>query len=394
MSSQDNKYMQMALKLAQRGIGSVEPNPAVGCVIVKSDQIIGRGWHEEFGGPHAEINAVGDCKTLGVSPADATMYVTLEPCCHQAKTPPCTDAIIAAKLAKVVVAMLDPSEHARGRGIEQLRNAGIEVQTGVCENEAKLLNAPFIKFATTGKCWVILKWAQSIDGKLAYADKAAERWISGRQSRKDAQNLRRRAGAILVGINTVLADDPLLTTRHVRSLHRSSAGLPKELTSNGACPSKDKKATRIVLDSYLRIPLDCKLLATANDAPVLILTSRRTVRTNTRKHEQITQKGAEVLIFPDTPGQSNLYFLLDELSKRGLPQLLVEGGPMVITSFLKEKLADQIVVYIAPKILGARGKIDISEPMAELSEAVGLQHVDTKRLGDDVCLTGLLKNSA
>ena len=363
----DEKYMQMALKLAQRGIGLVEPNPAAGCVIVKSSQIIGKGWHKKFGGPHAEINAISDCKTLGVSPAGATMYVTLEPCCHRGKTGPCTDAIIAAKLAKVVVAMIDPSEHAAGRGIEQLRNAGISVQAGVCENEAKLLNAPFIKSATTGKCWVVLKWAQSIDGKLAYADENNERWLSNEQSRKDAHKLRRRVQGILVGIGTVLADDPLLTAR----------------------PSRGKQPTRIVLDSQLRIPLDCKLLATAKKAPVLIITSAEAVRTNSQKQEKITQKGAEVLTVPTTQGRCDICFLLDELSRRGIAQLLVEGGPSVIASFLKERFADEICVYIVPKILGGYGSIEKPEPMAELAKAVGLHHVDIKRFGDDVRLTGL-----
>jgi len=372
MVDQDKKYMRVSLKLARRGIGSVEPNPAVGAVLVKANQVIGKGWHKKFGGPHAEINALQDCKTLGVNPRGATMYVSLEPCCHQAKTGPCTEAIIAAGVVKVVVATIDPSEHANGRGIEQLRNAAIVVQTGVCEPQARLLNAPFFKFTTTGKTWVILKWAQSIDGKVAYADKSRERrWISGEQSRKDVHKLRRRAGGILVGINTVVADDPLLTAR----------------------PSKGKKATRIVLDSHLRIPLDCKLLATTKEAPVLILTSQQTLRVNPQIVEKVTQKGAEVLACPDAEGRSNLYFLTSELAKRGVAQLLVEGGPTVIASFLKERLADEIVVYITPKILGARGSVGINPPMAELSEAVGLHCVDIKRFGDDVRLTGLSKKT-
>lgn len=371
VSGRDDKYMQMALKLAQRGIGSVEPNPAVGCIIVKANQIIGRGWHRKFGGLHAEINALEDCKRLGVSPRGGTMYVTLEPCCHYAKTPPCTDAIIDAGLVKVVVATIDPSAHANGRGIEQLRNAEIEVRTGTCETQAKVLNAPFIKFAATGKCWVILKWAQSIDGKLAYAETNDERWISGEQSRKDVQKLRQRAGAILVGIGTVLADNPLLTAR----------------------PSKGKKLTRIVLDSKLRIPLDCELLATAKKIPLLIATSRRTAQTNPERVEQVTQKGAEMLIFPDAPGQSNLNFVLDELDKRGVAQLLVEGGLTVISSFLREGLADEICVYIAPKILGWQGAVDIAGPMRELTDAVGLHCVDIKNFDGDVRIRGLSKKT-
>lgn len=325
MSEQDEKYMQMALRLAKRGIGSVEPNPAVGCIIIKANQIIGKGWHKKFGGPHAEINALEDCKTLGVNPQGATMYVTLEPCCHVGKTGPCTQAIIDAKLAKVIVATIDPSEHANGKGIEQLRNAAIQVQTDVCETQAKLLNAPFIKFAATGRCWVTLKWAQSIDGKLSYAEKTDERkWISNELSRKNVQNLRRRAGAILVGINTVIADDPLLMPR----------------------PSKGKKPIRIVLDSFLRIPLTCKLLGTAKKSPVIIFADYQAVKMRPEVVDKITKTGAEVLAYPDMHGRSNLYFLLDELCKRSVAQLLVEGGPTVLTSFLKEQLADEIRIYI------------------------------------------------
>ena len=369
MVTQDEKYMSVALKLARRGIGSVEPNPAVGAVIVKANQIIGSGRHKKFGGPHAEINALDDCKTLGVNPRGAVMYVTLEPCSVQGKTGPCTQAIIEAGLAKVIVAMIDPSEHAGGKGIEQLRDAGIEVQTGICETQARLLNAPFIKFAATGKCWVTLKWAQSIDGKVALTElrPSGSGWISGEQSRKDVHKLRRRAQAILVGVNTVIADDPLLTAR----------------------PSRGKKLTRIVLDSHLRLPPDCKLIKTAKKSPVLIYTNENTVRTYSEIVAQITKKGAEVLAYPDAQGRSNLYFLLDELSKRGVAQLLVEGGPRVLTSFLKEGLADEVVVYIAPKILGAQGSADITEPMAELTQAVGLHYVDIERFGDDVRLTGL-----
>ena len=370
--SDSQRYMETALKLAQRGIGSVEPNPAVGAVVVKANQVIGKGWHKEFGGPHAEINALQDCKTLGVSPQGAAMYVTLEPCCHQAKTGPCTEAIIDAGVAKVVVAAIDPSEHANGKGIEKLRSAGIEVETGVCETQARLLNAPFFKFAATGKTWVILKWAQSIDCKVAYADTSRQRqWISGQQSRKDVHKLRRRVQAILVGINTVIADDPLLTAR----------------------PNKGKKATRIVLDNHLRIPLDCKLLATTREAPVLILTSQQTLRENPQVVEKVAQKGAEVLAYPEEEGRSNLHFLTCELAKREVAQLLVEGGPTVIASFLKEQLADEIVVYITPKILGGSGSVGINPPMAELAEAVGLHHVEIERFGDDVRLAGLSKKT-
>ena len=373
MSAQNERFMQTALQLAQRGIGSVEPNPAVGAVIVKDNQVIGKGYHTKFGGPHAEINALKDCARSGIESRDATMYVTLEPCCHQGKTGPCTQALISAGLAKVFVAMIDPSEHAGGKGIEQLRRAGIEVETGLCETEARLLNAPFVKYATTGKCWVTLKWAQSIDGKLALTEAGdGRRWISNELSRKNVHKLRRRAQAILVGINTVLADDPLLTAR----------------------PSKGNKATRIVLDNGLRIPLNCQLLRTAKKSPVMIVTRQNSVEANPNVAEKIIKKGAELLVCPDTPDRSKLVFLLDELSRRGIAHLLVEGGPTVLSSFIKENLADELVVYIAPKILGARGGAEITQPMAALAESVELRHVDIERFGDDVRLSGLTKKAA
>ncbi|MFA5252636.1 MAG: bifunctional diaminohydroxyphosphoribosylaminopyrimidine deaminase/5-amino-6-(5-phosphoribosylamino)uracil reductase RibD, partial [Phycisphaerae bacterium] len=227
----DKRYMQTALRLARRGIGSVEPNPAVGAVIVKGGRVIGKGWHKKFGGPHAEINALKNCRK---SPRGATMYVTLEPCCHFGKTPPCTKTIIKSGIEKVVAATKDPTKKVNGKGFKILKNAGIEVKTDVCKKEAQLLNAPFFKFAKTKKPWVIIKWAQSEDGFLARSDK--KRWITGAKSRKDAHKLRKKVQAILVGINTVLADDPMLTAR----------------------PGTGKQPLRVVLDSKFKIPIDCK----------------------------------------------------------------------------------------------------------------------------------------
>lgn len=373
MNAQAERFMRTALKLARRGFGAVEPNPAVGAVIVKGGKIVGKGWHRKFGGPHAEVNAIEDCRKAGASARGATMYVTLEPCSHHGKTGPCTDAIISAGLAKVFVAMIDPSAHAAGKGIEQLRRAGIEVETGLCEAEARLLNRPFIKFATTGKCWVTLKWAQTIDGKVAWAEQSAEqRWISNEQSRKDVHKLRRRAQAVLVGVNTVIADDPLLTAR----------------------PSKGSKAVRVVMDSSLRIPRDCQLVRTAREAPVLVVAGQPAIRSDPALAEELIGRGVELLVCPSKDRRANLLMVLDELSRCGVSHLLVEGGPTILTLFLKEGLADEIVVYIAPKILGSRGGAGITGPIAELPEALDLQHVELAHFGDDVRFSGLTGRAA
>lgn len=367
MTTHDEKFMRTALKLAEKGIGSVEPNPAVGCVIVKGGQIVGRGYHKAFGGPHAEINAITDCRTLSVRPEGATMYVTLEPCCHFGKTQPCTEAILDAGFERVVVATIDPSAHANGRGIEQLRQAGIKVEVGLCEEEAQRLNAPFFKYVTTGKCWVVLKWAQSLDGKLAYAQQSDEqRWISNELSRKDAHKLRRRVGAIVVGINTVRDDNPML--------------VPK--------PGKGKKPLRVVLDNTLQIPLNSRLLRTVKTCPVLICTRQAAVEANARHIERIAKRGAEVLACGDDTSVSNLRFLLEELGRRGIQQVLVEGGPKVLSSFLKEELADEICVYVTPKILGGKGAFPIADAMAQLAEETHCENVDIKAFGDDVRISG------
>ena len=369
MSQSDEKFMKMALNLARRGIGSVEPNPAVGCVIVKGEKVIAKGWHKKFGGPHAEINALENCKKNASNPEDAVMYVTLEPCCHHGKTGPCTDQIIKAKLAKVIIATTDPSPHAAGRGIELLRNAGIEVQLGLCRDHAQRINAPFIKFAKTKKTWIILKWAQSIDAKLAYADSTEGRWISNEKSRKDAHKLRRRAQAILVGVNTVIADDPLLTPR----------------------PPAGKNPARIVLDTNLRIPLDSKLIATAKKTPLIIVTSPQAVKAKPELTEKITDKGSELLTVPTAQNKCDLGALLEHLSKRNFQQVLIEGGPQTIASFLKQNLADEIVIYIAPKMLAARGKADISEKMHQLTCDLNLNHIEIKSLDGDVRISAILK---
>ena len=343
-----SEYMELALELAERGWGEVEPNPMVGAVIVKDDKIIGKGYHEKFGGPHAEINALEDCAKNNINPAGATMYVTLEPCCHVGKTGPCTDAIIKAKLARVVLAMTDPTAKVSGKGIEQLRQAGVTVDVGLCEKQAQKLNAPFIKFAETKKPWVIVKWAQSQDGFLARND--GVQWISGEESREDVHKLRRRAQGILVGINTVLADDPLLTAR----------------------PGREVQPMRIVLDSKLKIPLDCKLFATIKEARVLVCTAEEVYK-NSERVTEIRAAGGDVF------ESCYLEEVLEYLGSIGIQQLLVEGGAKVIDSFLSRDMADEVVIYIAPITLGEKGEVPISELMAKCRVSIG----NAKKFGQD-----------
>ncbi|HAL44449.1 MAG TPA: bifunctional diaminohydroxyphosphoribosylaminopyrimidine deaminase/5-amino-6-(5-phosphoribosylamino)uracil reductase RibD [Phycisphaerales bacterium] len=323
MKNTNMKYMRMALAIAAKGRGRVEPNPMVGAVIVKNGKIIGKGYHERFGGPHAEINALKNCK---VSPEGATLYVTLEPCCHFGKTPPCTDAVIKAGIKKVVAAVQDPTKKVAGKGFKILKKAGIEVVCGVCEKEAKELNAPFFKFAKTKKPYVIVKWAQSKDGFLARSDN--KRWISNAACRKDVQNIRRRVQAVLVGINTVLADNPMLTVR----------------------PDNGRQPVRIVLGKESKLPQDCNLIKTAKKWPVYVFNGR------------------------------NLNNVLNRLGKMNVQQVLAEGGAKVISSFLKENLADEIIVYTSNETLGENGKVKATAIMRNYYKKLK----DKKRFGNNV----------
>ena len=352
--------MHLALWLARQGIGSVAPNPAVGCVIVKNGKIIGKGYHKKFGGPHAEINALKNCKK---SPAGATMYVTLEPCCHFGKTPPCTKTIIKAGIKKVVAATKDPTKKVNGKGFKILKKAGIEVKTGLCKNEAQKLNAAFFKFARTRKPWVIIKWAQSADGFLARKDK--KRWITNSKSKKDVHKLRRKAQAILVGINTVLADDPMLTAR----------------------PDTGNQPIRVVLDSQLKIPLNCNLIKTAKKTPILIFTTLK----NDKKTLLLKKKGAEIITVSPANGKCNIKNVIDKLAKKNIQQVLVEGGKEVITSFLKQKLADQIIIYTSNEKLAEKGKVKTSQQMKKLYNWLKKNYREKKRFDKDIRLTAFLR---
>ncbi len=317
--------MRRALALARRGEGRVEPNPMVGCVIARRGRIVGEGYHRRFGGPHAEVHAL---RAAGKRAAGSTVYVTLEPCCHHGKTPPCTDALIAAKVRRVVAAMRDPFPPVGGRGVGLLRNAGIDVDVGLCEAEAKQLTAPYIKRQRTGRPWVILKWAQSLDGKIA-THRGESQWISGEASRRRAHQLRGRVDAIVVGVGTVTTDDPLLTCRHVR---------PRRI------------ATRIVLDPNLRTPLRAKLITTARKVPTLLVVDRK--RVSPRRIKPFERAGAEVLAVNAARGSLDLGSLLDELGQRSMTNVLVEGGSKTLGSFFDADLVDEFFVFVAPRLIG------------------------------------------
>ncbi len=315
----DEGYMSLALSLARRRKGLTHPNPTVGCVVVRKGEVVGLGHHEGAGHPHAEVVALEEA---GNKASGATLYVTLEPCVHFGRTPPCTDAIERAGIKRVVIATPDPNPLVRGKGIHRLRQKGIEVKVGVCEEEAKALNEDFFTYVTSGRPYVTLKLAQTLDGKTATPE-GKSKWITSRESRKLAHRLREEASAVLVGINTVIEDDPALTVRYVPS---------------------NKKVLRIVIDPQLDIPPTAKLTNTS-ESPTMVVFSRR----NPSKEEELLGKGVQLLYME----RIDISSLLEELRKREVIHLLVEGGAYTVSRFIKEGLWDRMVLFQAPKIMGS-----------------------------------------
>lgn len=315
--------MRRALELAERGRGAVEPNPLVGAVIVRDGHIVGEGWHEHFGHAHAEVNAL---QKAGEASRGATLYCTLEPCCHQGKTPPCTDAVLQAGVTRVITAMLDPFPQVAGQGMERLRAAGLEVESGLCEAEARLLNAPYLKLLATGQPYVHAKWAMSLDGKIATACHDSK-WISNEASRRWAHSLRGKVDAILVGRGTVEADDPLLTAR----------------------PPGPRTALRIILDQNASLPLTSKLVRSLDEAPVMVVTA---AGAHPHREKALAAAGCEVLPLDSTDYASMVRRLLDELGRRRFTNLLVEGGSTVLGSFRDAEAIDLVHVFVAPRLLG------------------------------------------
>lgn len=324
-SENDRRFMQLALNLARRGEGLVEPNPMVGCVLVKHGRIVGRGWHRRFGGEHAEPNALRDA---GDAARGAAAYVTLEPCNHHGKTPPCTEALLAAGVARVVVAARDPHPLVAGRGLRRLRAAGLRVDVGLLRHEALRLIRPFTTYHLMRRPYVILKWAQSVDGRIATRT-GDSKWISSIQSRRRAHALRARVDAIIVGVATVLADDPELTARLVQ---------PRRV------------ATRIVLDTRLRTPARAKLVKSARKTPTLIVTAPDAA--SSRRAAALRRAGCEVVGLPAGPAGLRLHELATELHRRGMTNVLVEGGGRVLGACLEAGLADEVHVFVSSRLIG------------------------------------------
>lgn len=323
----DERFMRRALALAIRGQGAVEPNPMVGCVIVRDSQIVAEGWHKEFGGPHAEIVALQQADKMQLR--GATAYVTLEPCCHHGKTPPCSKALIIAGIKRVVAAMEDPFPAVDGGGFDDLKVAGVECEVGLLGDEARELNAPYLMRLEVGRPWVIAKWAQTRDGKMALAD--GSRWISNERSREVVQQLRGRVDAIIVGSGTVRADDPLLTAR------------PKN-------PADVKRAaTRVVVDSQASLPLTSQLVTTARDVPVLVAVAEVAPHDAV---ERLADAGVEVFACDGATHGARLRSLLSELVRRRMTNVLVEGGSRLLHALFDIYAIDEVHVFTAPKDAG------------------------------------------
>lgn len=364
-TTSDEAFMRLALREARRARGKTYPNPAVGAVIVRGGRILGKGYHKQAGAPHAEIEALADCRRKGHSPAGAVLYVTLEPCNHHGRTPPCTEALIAARIRRVVIAMRDSNTDVTGGGVERLRKAGIEVSAGVLEQEVRILNETYHHFYEHGRPFITLKWAMTLDGCTSAASGDAC-WITGEAARRDGHRLRARHACVAVGIGTVLQDNPRLDVRMV------------------PCPGP--QPLRLIADTHLRIPETAAVLET--DPPrVLIATGARPSHPKVRR---LSARGVQFIhLRPDAKGRLPLSKLMHALRGAGVQSVLVEGGRTLAGSFVGAGLVDRVVAYIAPSLLGAK-----KNPLNALtgcgvenaSEARRLALVGVRRLGDDLCV--------
>jgi diaminohydroxyphosphoribosylaminopyrimidine deaminase/5-amino-6-(5-phosphoribosylamino)uracil reductase len=355
-------YMRAALGLARRGLGSVAPNPAVGCILVRDGVVVGRGWTQQGGRPHAETEAL---RRAGASARGATAYVTLEPCAHRGQTPPCAEALIAAGIARCVIAIEDPDPRVAGRGLDMLRGAGIAVATGLLAPEAEALNAGFLKRVRTGRPLVLLKLASSLDGRIATST-GESRWITGEAARRMGHLLRRRCDAVMVGSGTLLADDPELTVR--------LAGL------DGAPP------WRIVVDGRLRTPLAAKFVRHARQSPSVILTLAGGDR---RRRQALAECGVRLVdIPPDADGRVDLARALGELGKLGLTRILVEGGATLAAALLRGKLVDRLAWFRSAGVIGGDGLAAVAPfGVAGLAAQARGVRLSVMRIGEDLLET-------
>ena len=365
LDANDEKLMRLALELAVRGEGFVEPNPMVGCVLAKGGDVIGQGWHEKFGGPHAEINALRDA---GDDAKDSTAYVSLEPCCHHGKTPPCTDALINAGVSRVIVAMSDPFEKVSGAGIKVLRAAGIDVNVGSMSQLAEQINAPFTKRVTTGIPWIIAKWAMTWDGKIA-TQRGDSQWISNSESRRIAHQIRGRVDGIMVGSGTALTDDPMLNAR----------------------PPGARPATRIVTDSAAQISLDSKLVKTAHEYPVLIA-----VGPNAAPDKIISLKaaGCEIWQGCSSDRRRRLLDFLKHLGEKEMTNVLVEGGGKLLGGLRQLQMIDEVHMFLGPKLFGgAAAPSPVGAPGVDwVADANSLTLQSVRQLDDDVYVIGRVQH--
>jgi diaminohydroxyphosphoribosylaminopyrimidine deaminase/5-amino-6-(5-phosphoribosylamino)uracil reductase len=354
----DIVYMQQALRLAREGMGFVSPNPLVGCVIVKDGEVVGQGYHQRFGGPHAEVHAL---QAAGRRARGAVLYVNLEPCCHTGKTPPCVDAILDAGVGRVVAAVHDPNPLVAGGGVARLQQAGLAVTVGVCEAEARELNEAFYKYVTTGRPFVTLKCAMSLDGKIATRTGASQ-WITSPLARQEVHRLRHASDAILVGIGTVLQDNPLLTTR-----------LPDQ---QGVNP------LRVIVDSTLRLPAQARVATVTSDCRTLVATTARAAPAQQRR---LAEQGLEIVVLPAyDDGRVDVEALLAYLGQRQIASVLVEGGASLNATLLQRRLIDKVLCFIAPKIIGGDGLSVIGACGIErMDQVIGLRASSGRSVGED-----------
>jgi diaminohydroxyphosphoribosylaminopyrimidine deaminase/5-amino-6-(5-phosphoribosylamino)uracil reductase len=362
----DLVHLRRAIELAGRGRAHVGPNPVVGAVIARDSLVLGEGYHERFGGPHAEVNAIAAC--AGADLSGATLYVSLEPCCHEGKTPPCTDAIVAAGIRRVVVGSDDPTEKAAGRGLGILRDEGVEivVATGELDEAARLLNQPFRKHARTGRPWVLLKLAMSLDGKVA-TQAGDSQWISGEQSRALAHRWRAELDAILVGVGTAMADDPQLTAR-----------------PEGPPLTPEQQPVRVVFDSLARLSTASRLVGSADEAPLTVVVSRAAARADT---DGLEAAGAQVLVATGENEPARVCSALDQLGALGITSALLEGGPRLAGEI------DEVRLFLAPILLGGRTARDPLEGQGVelIADAHRALSFDWERVGDELLISARLR---